>query len=432
VLPFVKLETDLMNPSEQGWLKEFLESRKAQFKDLSSESNKTTHPEYSLYRIIQPTGLMYGQSVGVFEQPESKKWTEKDKMKILLAECLMSSSILFFDKPIKKTEDLDRVIEKTLENIGNFYNNVFPELATSSKTLFGRKKQAIELAERIIEKRIEYTSEHKNNFWAQFFHNSLLFLDIFIFGQWIHTNADKIVADFFKYEREELRFSVVKIIAGAAHSNVTVEFEERKLLEYFLNSSGLSYEKRKEAQLIFDEGIEIQAMNLPTNNSWILKKYFLEMAILTLWADKKVDEVEINFLRELCQYLNFNEDDLENSLMAIEGFVLEHWEQLSMLQNKKDYNEVSEQFIKRISKIIDRNKNRLVREVKENEQALTLLTKARVSELNETEAIAMQEVLIQTLKKIPTFSIIPLPEKFLALPMLLKILPANFFTEVLA
>jgi hypothetical protein len=422
----------MMNPSEPGWLKDFIESRRSQFEDLSYEGTKSTHPEFSLYRIIQPTGLMYGQSVGSLESSTSKNWTEREKMKILLAECLITSSILFFDKPIKKQEDLNTVIEKTLENIGDFYNSVFPEISISAKTMFGRKKQPIEIAEKIIEKRVEFTVENRNNFWAQFFHNSLLFLDVFIFGQWIHTNADKIVADFFKYEREELRFSVVKIIAGAAHCNVTVEFEERKLLEYFLNSSGLSPEKRRQAQVIFDQGIEIEAMNLPTNNSWILKKYFLEMAILTLWADKKVDEVEINFLRELCTYFNFNEDDMENSLMAIEGFVLEHWDQLSMLQNKKDYNEVSEQFVKRISKIIDRNKNRLVRDVRENTKSLALIIKAKAGQLDDLEAMAMQDILIQSLRKIPTFSITPLPERFLVLPMLLRILPSNFFNEVSA
>jgi hypothetical protein len=422
----------MMNPSEPGWLKDFIESRRSQFEDLSYEGTKSTHPEFSLYRIIQPTGLMYGQSVGSLESSTSKNWTEREKMKILLAECLITSSILFFDKPIKKQEDLNKVIEKTLENIGDFYNSVFPEISISAKTMFGRKKQPIEIAEKIIEKRVEFTVENRNNFWAQFFHNSLLFLDVFIFGQWIHTNADKIVADFFKYEREELRFSVVKIIAGAAHCNVTVEFEERKLLEYFLNSSGLSPEKRRQAQVIFDQGIEIKAMNLPTNNSWILKKYFLEMAILTLWADKKVDEVEINFLRELCTYFNFNEDDMENSLMAIEGFVLEHWDQLSMLQNKKDYNEVSEQFVKRISKIIDRNKNRLVRDVRENTKSLALIIKAKAGQLDDLEAMAMQDILIQSLRKIPTFSITPLPERFLVLPMLLRILPSNFFNEVSA
>src|SRR3954463_5882321 len=250
-----------MNPRSKGWLKEYLDFRLELLKELTSEGRKSsTHPDHSLYRVIQPTGIMYGQPVNVFDHPDSSQWDEKDRMKILLAESLISSSLLFHDKPVKSPGDMSEVAVKTLESISNFYNHVFPELATPTKTLFGRKKSSLELAERILDKRVEHTA-NTGNFWVQFFHNSLLFLDIFIFGQWIHTNADRIVADFFKYEREELRFSVVKIIAAAAHANTTIEFEERKLLEYFLQSTGLPADKKKEAAKIFEDGVEIDGIN---------------------------------------------------------------------------------------------------------------------------------------------------------------------------
>src|SRR5882762_4489261 len=259
-----------MKPGEKGWLKEYLDYRKELLKGLMEEGHKGSHPEHSLYQMLQPTGLMFGQSIEAIDHPDSKNWTEKERMKVLLAESLISSSLLFHEKPIKSAEDLSEIILKTLVNIGNFYNNIFPELATSTKTLFGRKKTALELAERILDKRIEYAAENNNNFWSQFFHNSLFFLDIFIFGQWIHTNADKIVSDFFKYEREELRTSLAKVIAAAAHANHVVEFEERKLMEYFLQSAQLSSDKRKECQDIFENGISVEDINLPTNNSWLL------------------------------------------------------------------------------------------------------------------------------------------------------------------
>lgn len=411
---------------------QYLEFRKELMKDLTHELKNGAHPEQSLYRVIQPTGLMYGQSIGVDHNglKNAPPWAEKDRMKILLAESLISSSLLFHDKPIKSADELSSVIMKTLENIGNFYNNVFPELATPTKTLFGRKKTPIELAERILDKRIDYSEEERKNFWVQFFHNSLLFLDIFIFGQWIHTNADRIVADFFKYEREELRFSVVKVMAAAAHANTTIEPEERRLLDYFLQSAELSPERKKEAIKIFDEGIDIEEINLPTNNSWILKKYFLEIAILTIWSDKKVEGEEHAFLKKLCSYMSFSEDDLENSMMAIEGFVLEHWQELDYLQGKQDYEAVSEQFVKRLAKITDSNKNRLLKQVRESEELMQLLKRSKSGSLTEEEKIEMQKHLIVVLKTIPTFVIISLPQRFLTLPMLLKILPANFFVEV--
>ena len=419
-----------MNPNEKGWLKEYIDFRIDMLRDLTSDAaRKRSHPDHSLYRIIQPTGLMYGQSVGISRHPDQETWQNKEKMKVLLAESLISSSLLYYEKQNGSPVEIYDAINKTLENIGNFYNNIFPELATPAKPLFGKRKSPVELVERILDKRIERTSDFEGNFWTYFFHNSLLFLDIFIFGQWIHTNADRIVADFFRYERDELRFSVVKVIAAASHANKEVEFEEKKLLDFFLHSADLASEKRKEAVRIFEKGIEVHEINLPSENSWILKKFFLEVAILTIWADKKVEDMEMDFLKNFTLHLGFNEDDLENSLIAIEGFVLENWEQLSYLQNNQDYQQVSEQFIKRVARIAEKNTHRLLKELQERQGVVQLLKKSRSSELTAEEKEEMRLALVEILKTIPTFLIISLPRKFLTLPILLKILPKNLFTE---
>lgn len=419
-----------MNPNEKGWLKEYIDFRMDRLRDLTTDSvRRGSHPEHSLYRIIQPTGLMYGQSAGLYQHPDQDTWHNREKMKVLLADSLISSALLFHEKQNGSPIDIGVVVEKTLENIGNFYNNIFPEVATPAKPLFGKKKSAVELAERILDKRIERTGDFEGNFWTYFFHNSLLFLDVFIFGQWIHTNADRIVADFFRYERDELRFSVVKVMAAASHANREVVYEEKKLLDLFLHSADLSSEKRREAVDIFEKGIEIGDINLPAENSWILKKFFLEVAILTIWADKKVEDIEMDFLKAFTLHIGFNEEDLENSLIAIEGFVLENWEQLSYLQNNQDYQQVSEQFIKRVARIAEKNRHRLLKELHENHTVIALLKKSRSSELTAEEREVMRIALVQLLKSIPTFGIISLPRRFLTLPVLLKILPKNLFTE---
>jgi hypothetical protein len=419
-----------MNPGEKGWLQKYINFRMETLEELTSdEVRKRSHPEHALYRILQPTGLMYGQSIGAGAHPDQESWSGKDRMKVLLAESLISNSLLFSERQNGSPVDISKAIDHTLENIGNFYNNIFPELATPVKSLFGKKKSPVELVERILDKRIERTSDFEGNFWTYFFHNSLLFLDVFIFGQWIHTNADRIVADFFRYERDELRFSVVKVIAAAAHANKEVAYEEKQLLDFFLHSADLSADKKKEAVRIFEKGIEVGDITLPSENSWILKKFFLEVSILTIWADKKVEQIEMDFLRAFTLRLGFNDDDLENSLIAIEGFVLENWEQLSYLQNKQDYNQVSEQFIKRVARIAEKNKHRLMKELQDNQEIRDLLKKSRSTELTAEEKEVMRLALARFLKAIPTFVIISLPRKFLTLPVLLKILPKNLFTE---
>src|SRR5690606_24321915 len=148
-----------MNPNEKGWLKEYVDFRIDMLQELTTDaSRKRSHPDHSLYRIIQPTGLMYGQSVGVSGHPDQETWQNKQKMKVLLAESLISSSLLYFEKQNGSPTEIHETINKTLENIANFYNNIFPELATPAKSFFGKKKSPVELVERILDKRIERTS----------------------------------------------------------------------------------------------------------------------------------------------------------------------------------------------------------------------------------------------------------------------------------
>jgi len=419
-----------MNLNNKGWLKDYLDFRKDLIVSGAGEKgHKASHPEQSLYKIIQPTGLMYGQSVGGVPLADSEKWNDKERLKILLAESLISSSLLFYEKPISSPTDISAAIEKTLESIGSFYNNIFPELATPTKTLLGRKKSPIELAETILDKRIEYTNKFEGNLWSKFFHNSLLFLDVFIYGKWIHTNADRIVSDFFRFEREELRFSVVKVIAAAAHSNKEISIEERRLYDLFIESTELTTERRKEALKIFEEGFAVEDINLPSENSWILKKFFLEVGILTILADKRVEQEELDFLKSFCQYLGFSEDDLENSMIAIEGFVLEHWGELEYLKDSQDYDEVGAQFIKRLSIIAERHKSKLIKSLTDNTDVLSLLRRAGSSELKPDEKEKVRLELIKIIRTIPAFGLVSLPQKFLTLPVLLKVLPKNLFAE---
>lgn len=419
-----------MNPREKGWLKRYLEFRQNLLMDLTGQAAHVgSHPEQSLYRVIQPTGLMYGHTISNIQHPDQESWSDKDRMKVLLAESLISSSLLYQENKINSAEDFSRVIFRTLDNINSFYNNIFPELATPSKTLFGKRKSPLEVTERILDKRMEHVSSMEGSFWTYFFHNSLLFLDVFIFGQWIHTNADRIVADFFRYEREELRFTLIKVIAAAAHANQQIEFEERKLFEYFIQGAGLSSEKKKEAQQVFEGGIEIEEISLPSENSWILRRFFLEIAILTTWADRRVEKLEEDFIQRFNTYLGFNAEDLENSLIAIEGFILEHWEHLVHLQNKQDYKQVSDQFIKRLTAQCEKNQNRILKEIHESEDIMNLIRKARSTELSEKERDVVREGLILVLKTIPTFVIVSLPQHFLTLPILLQVLPKEVFQE---
>jgi len=414
-----------LNPGKKGWLTEYLEFRQDMFLSFFKDTAEDRHPEESLYRLLRPNGLLYGHPILADDNTRAEaELSNLNKMKILMAESLINGSLILHHQEVNNEDDFSEVIMKTVHNIGDFYNKVYPELSVSSRTLFGRKKSPLEIAEKILEKRI-LLNESEGDFWISFFNNSLLFLDIYFFGQWMHASIDKNVAVFFKAEKETLRFSVIKVLAAAAHANKIIEEEEQGLFNYFLDSSHLNSAQKAEARVIFQDGVEVEDIDLPTHNSWILKKYFLELAILTVWADRKLEDSEYIFLQKFNATLGFFEEDLENSLLAVEGFVLEHWEYLEVLRSEHDYSEVSKEYVERIRKMAERNAMRIAAEMQGKSELNTLLEKAKIDNLSDIEAAKLKDDLIAVLKKVPTFVIIGLPTTFLTLPMLLKILPTN-------
>jgi len=414
-----------INLGKKGWLTEYLEFRKEMFLSFFKDTKEDRHPEQSLYRLLRPNGILYGHPIladGV--KHVDSELSNLNKMKVLMAESLINGSLIMHHQEVNNEQDFSEVIMKTVHNIGDFYNKVYPELSVSTRTLFGRKKSPLEIAEKILEKRI-LLNEKNGDFWVNFFNNSLLFLDIYFFGQWMHANIDKNVAVFFKAEKESLRFSVVKVLAAAAHANKNIEEEEQGLFDYFLDSSHLKANQKEQAKKIFKDGVLVEEIDLPTHNSWILKKYFLELAILTVWADRRMEDSEFDFLEKFNATLGFYEEDLENSLLAVEGFVLEHWEFLDALRSEHDYSEVSLEYVDGIRKMAERNAMRIEAEMQGKSDLKDLLEKAQADNLSDKEAAVLKEDLIEVLKKVPTFVIIGLPTTFLTLPMLLKILPTN-------
>ena len=116
-------------------------------------------------------------------------------------------------------------------------------------------------------------------------------------------------------------------------------------------------------------------------------------------------------------------------MISIEGFMLEHWGELEYLQDKQDYFQVSDQFIKRVGKLAEKNKTRLLKKIQENEEASMLMKKASSNELTLEEKEKVRLQLVNVLRSIPTFGLLALPQQFLTLPILLKILPRNLFAE---
>jgi hypothetical protein len=349
-----------------------------------------------------------------------------------MADSLLNIAALYSDNKIETEEDFDSHIGRTLGDINNFYKGVYPELGISSTTWLGKKKENTELTEQILDKRISQIASKKNNFWQNFFSRNQLFLDVYIFGQWSHTHPDDVLLEFFKSEKEEMSFTSVKVIAASAHANSKVEEEERRLFEHFLTTTSLPAEKRRVAKEYFDHGMGIQEIPVQETDPWIIRKFLLELAILTVWSDKKVEDAERKFLVSFKETLGFADEDLEESLIAVEGFLLQNWQQLDSLQGKIDYEAVSDEYMSRLIKMCSSHIHKIENMVADDVTLLATIKKGSASELSEGDKQLIRTKFLEILQSIPNFRVVVLPDDFLSYDNLLKVIPKETITRVLS
>ena len=313
-----------INPKKAGWFSELIAFRKANLEELLIENKKALSSLLTIYQAIQPVGLINGQLFGNISYPNSEGWTPLERTKILFADCIISSSLLNYDNiKIKDDAVADEQINKAVTNVGYFYQALYPQMKISYNNLFGKRKNPNELVEAIVEKRVKSVIDNNHQLVEQFFHNGLLFLDIYIFSRWVNTQRDEVASILFKSLLEEYRFSVIKVIAAAAHSNKFIAAAEKDFMESFIRNSFLSGSKITEARQIFAKGIDIRELEVHPDNTWVVKKYFLEMAIVTIWSDKIIDDDEMLFLEKFTNYLDLSARDLERSLFSIKEMLPE-------------------------------------------------------------------------------------------------------------
>ena len=408
-----------MNLSEKGWFKQLINSQVG----LDDENLEDKH-EY-LYKSSHSSGLIYGHPVlpKEFMTAEFLEMPQAAKLKLVLIDGFIKTAIF----PSKEVipEDPDEFIHFLAESIVEYYSNVIPNRKIKDRTFWGKKLSNEEIVETLLNDRLVDDPDSLDNFWVSFFNNSLLFLDVFFFGEWISNREDEINVQNIRDQRDAVHLLLLKVMASAAYSDDMVQDEEKVLFNQFLASAHLPENLEKEAAEYLNKKVLLSEIDISAAHSWIIKKYILELAILTVWADQIVTEEEKKFIIKLAEKLGFSTEELDKSMFAIETFVLSNWGNIPFLQSKNSFDDIRARFLDRITKIVNKNKDRIGTEIKESKELMDLLQKSAKEELSEEEQRKVRAQLLDILKLLPTFVIIALPGSFLTLPLLLKILPKS-------
>ena len=422
-----------MRPKNKGWIKsyaDYLQKAVTEIKygDHLKQGHIGNTFDEKLYRLIQPTGLMYGHPI---QHPGGYKvrmnnWDEREKLTFILFDSFVHNSFLIHEAELQ--HNVRDLVYESVKELIDYYQHTYPQTQGKVEAKKGRRKyNELLMAESLLHDRLSIRSSLNRNFWAGFFYNSLLFLDVYFFGVWLQNKTGIVTIDHLEKKQEQLRLCILKLLASASQADNSIEYQERKLYKFFVQSAALTLEAEREAMEYLDSPVELDALTFPDFDSWLLRKYLLELAILTIWSDQEVKELEKTYIKNLAAKLKFTDDELESSMLAIESFVITNWEQVHYLQSRHNFHIVKDRFTNRLSKVLIKNKKAVEKELRESKELMILLRKATKENLSEKEKEKVKAQLLDVLKTIPTFVIIALPFTFITLPVMLKLLPKSAF-----
>ena len=396
----------MLHPGSKGWIRKYFSLIESYEDVLNKYAGSILTPQELIYAYLQPTGIMYGYPTSLLflDNNLSEKWTNEETFKVLLLE-----GLVLIDHIEKGNFDAES-LEKSIGNFVKFYEDT--ELEQAKKGWLNFKGLSVfDKLESILEQRVDIKTSFSNKIWTNYLYNSLIFHDLLLYHEYHLGTSPKLLA----VKRAVIMLDMVKVVAAAANSDGEATEEEEAIFEIFIASANLDSEQHAVAEDFFKSKRELKDIAFNYDKSWLLSRFILEVAILTVWSDNEVVPAEHVFLNQLIIRLDIDEEEKDKSLLAIQHFIYKNGDKIPFLTGKNDVEMLMSGATERWSKILGRNKDKLAAELSQSKELVGLIAKSTTSELSKDEKEKVKKQFKDLARTIPSLT--------LFLPIVLKIIP---------
>lgn len=382
-----------INPSTFGWIEKFLNQFSESITDYESKE--------TFYKACQRSGLIYGYVVAYHLNIEidDSHWDEEEKTKVAFFTTLFSMYKLHV-----KNASSSIFIEDVLE----FYNSISKAKFSFIHKLLPESSSSQKLEE-LMDDRIQTNNNIVSKNFTHLVTNAMLFVDVLAYENYLKNGSTDL--KFFK----EVEQKCMTIISLALQLKSDRSEYDDLLLKLFENS--LRYTKLSNS---IDEDFLSQ---LEQEKLSILQRlYLLDILQMALWSDGEKSKIEMDFTQNFISILKLNKST-QNTGLEIDKFIEKHRINIPYFNSKHPVKHLYNNAQDGISKLIVRNKKRLLKELSESKELVKLLSKSTSSELSLEEKKKVKKQLLDICKSVPSLTIFLLPGGGLLLPLLIKFIP---------
>jgi len=396
------------SPGSKNWIQKYfqlLENKVFSLESISENHQK----EESFQSLASKTGLIYGipSSFIYFTNVSSDTFTNEEKLKLLLFEALLYSYLQGLKEPFDKKLFIQSLKSFYSENEeSNWFNKVF-------------KTSEVEQLEITLSSRIQIdTPIFESNYWLNYLSNCFVFLDVILFQEFLQK---KIVSLNSKYSTYVTY--VMKGIIYMAYADNKIESKEQRLLANFLSCTQLEKDSKLQIETFINNGISQSDFNLTKIDNPLLLGIIFELGLLIAHKSLASFSLERKSINDFGYFLGLSTQNINESEIRSNLFLLEKQQESSSFYFESRSSLAFQGFSNRWIRILGRNKDKLISELKESKELVSLIQKSTTKELTKEEKEMVKNQFMDILKSVPSIGIFLLPGGALLLPLILKIVP---------
>ncbi|MFM8597347.1 MAG: LETM1 domain-containing protein [Flavobacteriales bacterium] len=400
------------SPGSKNWIAKFFELYEQGVFELDDELIHI-QTENLTHFISHQTGLIYGTPRNfIFSNALNKQQMNTDEqLKLLLFETHFFTYLRKTQQPINKAHFITLLSEFYASPSGlNLLDRIQLKLIKSPE-------RKLEL---ILESRVKIkTSFFGINFWLNHLSNAFIFLDVILFRSFLDGKKEA-----FHQAYQAAAISVLNGLLFAGFSDQKMEKQEQKIFKHFLISAALP----KKISHIFSDrlqiGIPLKLLKQELVQDPLLQQITYEYGHFLIQGTHEISQQERLKLQELGRVLQMTEQQMLASEELCSAFIAHSTaDQLLVYKQSTDSSFAYKETSKRWLKIIGRNRDRLISEIKESKELMALLQKSTKQELSSQEKEQVKEQVYDILKSMPSLALFLLPGGTLILPIVMKLVP---------
>lgn len=362
--------------------------------------------------VSHRTGLVYGNALHLLftNELDSSKYTNDEKLKLLLFETLLFTYLR------KNQGEFDK--DAFMENLIEFYGNTKDGgvFAWFDRMFTGKTNQSIE---EILAHRIQVKSTFFGaNYWLNHLSNAFIFLDVVLYRAFLEGNIQSFSRHYADYAS-----SLMNGMIYAAYTDDNAEDKEQRVLWHFLASTELEKSKKIRFENRILTGVTLRVLKKEHVVDKLLSKFTLELGLFLIQGTHQPNEEEQKKLASLGQALDLTSTEIQESIEMCNAYMLQNQNEILVFQSETETGYVFKAFSKRWIRILGRNKDKLVQEMRESKELMSLIQKSTKEELSAEEKEQVRTQFLDLIKTMPSLALFLLPGGSLLLPLILKLVP---------